>query len=109
MSWYNDVYSSPHKHGLSLLGSVDFSDGCYQFDYCAVWKRDSDGQLFYGDDSGCSCPSPFETFNSVDQLTPCTWAELHEHLRARNEESKESYWRQDSSSGIADLMARIVG
>jgi hypothetical protein len=69
MGWYDDVYSSPEKYGLSLLGSVDIA-GDYEFDMLAVWQRNEDGALFYDYDSGCSCPSPFEEVKSIESLQP---------------------------------------
>ena len=64
---YNDVYSSPEKYGLTLLGTVDIGAD-YEFDMLGVWQRKEDGALFYEYDSGCSCPSPFETVKSVESL-----------------------------------------
>lgn len=68
---YDDVYSNPEKHGLSLVGMVDEIDLSYEFDMFGVWK-DENGHLYYASDSGCSCPSPFETYYSKDDLTKAT-------------------------------------
>jgi hypothetical protein len=45
-----------------------------------VWKRLSDGQLLYGTDSGCSCPSPFEG-QGVDDLAEFSWTAIEDILR----------------------------
>jgi hypothetical protein len=66
----NDVYHSPDKHDLTVLGELDEQDLSWEFRMLVVWKRGADGALFYATDSGCSCPSPFEDFHSVDALTP---------------------------------------
>jgi hypothetical protein len=104
MSYGEDVYSSPEKHGLTMIGEVDFSSGSYEFDLTAVWQVQSSGQFLYGDDSGCSCPSPFEGYRNAGELTPCTRDELHAHLNKRNGEG----YSGDRSGDIAELMTRVV-
>ena len=64
----SDVYYEPGKFGLSIIGEVEFRLS-YEFDMFVVWKRLADGAIFYANDSGCSCPSPFERYTSVDNLT----------------------------------------
>lgn len=54
------IYYEPGAYGLEEVAQIDYSDGCYQFDYRVVWRRKSDGKLLSGRDRGCSCPSPFE-------------------------------------------------
>lgn len=67
MSWGEDVYSNPAKHGLQLLGEVELDDESYSFHLFVAW---TDGvHVYYGTDSGCSCPSPFETYGSKDSLS----------------------------------------
>jgi hypothetical protein len=68
-SWYSDVYSSPKKHGLEIFGEANQEDMCYAYNKFVIWKT-KEGKYFYGDDSGCSCPSPFEEYRSIDNLYP---------------------------------------
>lgn len=63
-----NIYSSPEKFGLTTIGEVDWSSGSYEFDLTVVWKRESDGKFVYAEDSGCSCPSPFED-TGIEDLT----------------------------------------
>lgn len=63
-----DMYSSPEKFGLTMIGEIDWSSGCYEFDLTVVWQRDSDGVFVYGEDSGCSCPGYFDN-QGVENLT----------------------------------------
>lgn len=56
--------------GLKVLGELEQSEPDYSFDTLCVWRRDSDGALFYATDRGCSCPSPFEDFETIESLTP---------------------------------------
>jgi hypothetical protein len=98
-----DIYYAPEKHGLKTIGEIDWSDGCYQFDYTVVWQRLADGQLLYGEDSGCSCPSPFED-QGADDLTACTWAELQAHLQERGKDNYDG----DRAAEVGELMHRVL-
>lgn len=63
-----NLYSDPEKFGLTTFDEIDWSDGCYQFNLTVVWQRTFDGKFVYGEDSGCSCPAPFED-QGVEDLT----------------------------------------
>lgn len=104
MSYGNDPYSAPEKHGLTMLGEVDWDDEPYQFDMTAVW-RDADGGLYWADDSGCSCPSPFEDLTSISDLTKGTFHELATHLDSRKADSRSD----DAAAGVVDLLSRVDG
>ena len=62
----SSLYYSPEKFGLSVVGEADAGGG-YDFDKFVVWRRNYDGAILWAEDSGCSCPSPFED-ESVDTL-----------------------------------------
>jgi hypothetical protein len=66
-----DVYYQPEHFGLTQIGYLDDPNACYSFDDLIVWQH-TDGRIFWAEDSGCSCPSPFEHFNSLDDLNPLT-------------------------------------
>lgn len=53
-------YWNPETHGLEIVAEVDDPDVCWSFNLIVVWRRKSDGTLLWGEDAGCSCPSPFE-------------------------------------------------
>lgn len=108
--WYHDVYHVPEKFGLTLVGEIQWGEPDYSFNMTIALRRNGDGQLFYGDDSGCSCPSPFEDFTTVESLTPCTRGELQAHLYERNSEGldPDAWTRWDESGTIADLMHRVA-
>lgn len=67
MSAWENPYSSPEKFGLKIVGIISDNDDPYSFSLFCVWQHE-DGTLYYGEDSGCSCPVPFEDFNSLDDL-----------------------------------------
>lgn len=64
-----DIYYSPEQFGLEIVKELDDPSADYSFDKFVVWIRKKDGVLFYGQDSGCSCPSPFEGVTSVQGLS----------------------------------------
>ena len=67
----DNIYYSPEKYGVKVLGEVQ-EDQAWSFNKFVVWQRTSDGALFYASDSGCSCPSPFEDYTSVESLSAIT-------------------------------------
>ena len=56
----SDIYYNPKAYGLEVVGEVDSSDGNYQFNLFVVWHDPRQHDYVWGEDSGCSCPSPFE-------------------------------------------------
>ena len=63
------VYYSPEDYGLEPIGTLDEDLG-YEFHILAIWK-DKDGNIYWAEDSGCSCPIPFEDehFNGPDDTS----------------------------------------
>lgn len=58
--------------------SVYLNDTPWEFDLIGVWQ-DGD-EWWLSTDSGCSCPTPFES-HTVDDLTgPLTWEQAKEEM-----------------------------
>ncbi len=72
------------EFGLEQVAEIDYSDGCYQFDYRIVWWHPETRKLYTGRDSGCSCPSPFEDYFKLEDLD-----ELTDMLALREEARSE--------------------
>ncbi len=70
MSWYDEgnVYETPEKYGLKVVAELEFSDLSYVFDTRVVWRHEETGILYTARDAGCSCPSPFEEYNTLADL-----------------------------------------
>lgn len=84
MSYETNVYYNPEKYGLEVVTEVEWSEPCYSFDTTIVWKK---GKKFYwASDSGCSCPAPFEDYNSLDDLESGTKMAVIKDLQARLED-----------------------
>jgi hypothetical protein len=65
-----DGYSSyPDQFvGFTKLDEIEWGNHSYEFDITGVWVRDSDGTLWTADDSGCSCPTPWEGTHTLERL-----------------------------------------
>lgn len=61
-----NVYYSPEKLGLKILKELS-EDLSYEFNIFLV-LQDTEGNLYTTSDSGCSCPTPFETYTSIEDL-----------------------------------------
>lgn len=53
------IYYTPEEFGLRTIAEIELSSGSWEFDLVVVW-RDAEGRWLVADDSGCSCPTPFE-------------------------------------------------
>lgn len=76
----NNVYYSPEKFGLVILGTLDEPDLSYEYNTLVVFQRIKVGSMYWAHDSGCSCPTPFETYRfngaedtNLERLTRSSW------------------------------------
>ncbi len=100
-----NFYYHPESDGLTTVGEVQWGEPCYDFDITAVWR---DGDTFYwADDSGCSCPVPFEDLNP-EGLTKGSFhdmaAMLNDRLAGLHEDDRK-YSADDVASVISRGMA----
>lgn len=77
----NDVYYHPEQFDLELVEMFERPDMSYEFDMLGVWKH-ADGTVYWAQDSGCSCPSPFEGFTSLELMNVVNHRNLDEFQRA---------------------------
>lgn len=84
-----DPYNQPEKFDLQPVAEIDYSDGNYCFDIRVVWRHKS-GKLYTARDSGCSCPSPFESYKKLTDLQDFNAEVLIEEARS---EAKGQYYR----------------
>lgn len=110
-----DIYYSPGKYGFETVGEIEWSDESYQFDLTVVWRRVADGQLFYADDQGCSCPSPFED-HGVNDLVEASMFQVSTHLIETAKERANRYHMGDDvdvsdahAMKISELMTKFAG
>lgn len=101
--YVGDIYYYPEKYDLEIVTSIDYSGGNYEFDYRVVWRHKSTGKLYTARDSGCSCPTPFENYMTIESL------EEYSYNYVRNEaleESRKDYYVGDSISEFIDKLPR---
>jgi hypothetical protein len=105
-----NFYYDPEKSGLVTIGEIDWSSGSHEFDLTVVWKRESDGRFVYADDSGCSCPSPFED-TGIDELTVLRrrggLKDFKEYCAKRQADSP--YSGEERSAEVVALLERMHG
>lgn len=115
MSYNNpDPYYQPEAFDLSIIGEVDWSGGSYGFDLTVVFQ-DPAGNLFYGEDSGCSCPGIFEDFG-LEDLTGVSFYQLNKHLNARlgeldrdpDTDEIESWHNTNAVADVAELLSKVA-
>lgn len=96
-----NIYYDPEKFGLEVFGEVDFG-GSFEYDKLVVWRDRKTGELYTGEDSGCSCPSPFES-QGLDNLTPLlSLKRLESKLDGMSEKA-----HVPQSQEIANLLERL--
>lgn len=101
-------YYDPDKCGLKKVAELDFSSGCYEFDITAVWTYGDEKKFYWADDSGCSCPSPFEDVNSFEQLQSGPFKVLRDHLNARfDREGYGSYLKITEFHPVLETLHKI--
>lgn len=98
----DNVYYKPEAFGLIPFGEFDLYEPDYSFDIVALW-RDEDNNWYWASDSGCSCPTPFEDYHSVEELATGTlqdfqaWVEVIAYA-----DNNRDYWYPR----MVDLIAR---
>ena len=104
MGWYNpDPYYQPEKFDLEKVGEIDMYEPNYDFDIIAVWRHIETNEVYWARDSGCSCPSPFEDYHSLDDLTKLVSANFDEFER----EVKTCY-RPDDARDLLRKVRKIM-
>lgn len=99
-----NVYYDPEKFGLTTVAQLDYGIASWDFDFTVVWQRNEDGAFLYGHDSGCSCPSPFESQGLDDLTVFTTLDELRKHIS-----STESEYAKADPNDVAALIEKLHG
>jgi len=108
MGYYDDdAYYQPEKFGLKIIGGLNEPDLCYEFNELVVWQHE-DGRVFFAQDSGCSCPSPFEDYTSLEDLTPVTTESWEVFEKAVNEHGLPYHWHKREKPPVDKLAADRV-
>ncbi len=54
--------------GFTKLDEIEWDNESYAFNITGVWVKDDDGTVWTADDSGCSCPTPWENLDTLERL-----------------------------------------
>lgn len=100
----SNVYYYPEKHHLVVLGELDDPASSYDFNTIMVWKHEQTGRVYWAQDSGCSCPSPFEDFNGIADLTEITDETFADFQRAVEQ---HCVWSGDWNDGSAFSVDKV--
>ncbi len=99
----SNVYSDPEYLGLEIIEALDEEGLGYEFNTLCVWK-DKEGNLYFATDSGCSCPSPFEDYNSIDSLERITKANFDVFEKVVHEFPAKA----DESKSLIDKVKALI-
>lgn len=103
MGWDQpDVYYQPEKFGLEVVAELALDDEPYSFDILVVWRHSS-GLLFSAHDAGCSCPSPFENFTSLEHVDLFDYDEIE----ARVAEAMNDGYHNLSPMNAANFLNKV--
>lgn len=100
----SDIYYNPEKFGLTILKSHDIA-GSYEFNMVVVFRTD-DGRFLVGQDSGCSCPTPFESLGVRDLTEVESLADVADFARSR---WGDDYYSWEGRSVEDDVTALLDG
>ncbi|WP_190822018.1 DUF7574 domain-containing protein [Saccharopolyspora pogona] len=107
-----DLYYNPENFGLRTIGEVEWSEPCYSFDLTVVWYHAESGKYYWASDSGCSCPSPFEYYNSLDKAeSGSVWQAIAELTRRHGERPEDEYYADNwdyANSKVVDLCGKLI-
>lgn len=90
-----DLYNSPEHFGLVVIDEIELDNESYQFNIRVVWREIATGKLYTARDSGCSCPSPFEDYTSLNDAdllqAPYDWLWDEINNSTTSSSKKESF------------------
>ena len=113
MGWDKpDLYNQPEHFGLQFIGSLQWGEPDWDFNITAV-LHDGEDKFYVINDSGCSCPMPFEDFTSLDKVEPKTkWeviAELTERLKHFVEYAYKTDAEKDKATvDVTDICGKLA-
>ncbi len=85
----------------------DYSDGSYQFDTRVVWKHSS-GAFYTARDSGCSCPTPFEDYKSIESLERLDLNALREEItEVKSSSYRHIEWGEPTNEALDNFLRKV--
>lgn len=81
-----NIYYHPEKSGFEIFDSIEMDASC-EYSTTLILRNTESGRLFYVQDSGCSCPTPFDEASEAD-LKPLVLETIEEFERDIEEHHK---------------------
>lgn len=90
------------------IAHIEWRYESWEYDQTEVYRR-KDGALFYAEDSGCSCPIPFE-FTTEADLTPIrSLADWNRYARGNlGDSSSPDATRRDVQEATATIRKHLA-
>ena len=90
------------------IAHIEWRYESWEYDMTEIYRR-KDGELFYAEDSGCSCPIPFE-FTTEADLTPIrSLGEWNRYARGSlGESSSPDMTRRDVQEATAAIRKHLA-
>lgn len=98
----SNIYYNPEHFGLEIVAEIEYSSGSYEFDTRVVWKEKDGRKCYTMRDSGCSCPTPFESYN----LSNVELLDIEALRREVNEEVLNDY-RRVSQDKAQEFLSKV--
>jgi hypothetical protein len=89
-----NVYYNPEKFGLIVIAELEDSQAHYDYDTIVAWRH-TDGTVYWQQDSGCSCPTPFEQFGDLASLNRAA-PDLRDLIAAVDAHQHHTYSQADA-------------
>lgn len=100
----SNAYYDPEKFGLEIVTDFERSEPSYSFDTGLVlWHKDKEAFLF-AQDSGCSCPSPFEDLDP-SLLEPLNKWQVIEEMVAF---AKDSFYPEYAEDKVLNAIESVL-
>lgn len=109
MTEYN-IYYSPEAYGLEVFEMIQRDDMSYSFDMFVIWKDKDTNTLYYADDMGCSCPSPFEddSRETITRIDPYNIQTFEGDIKGWNDLGYDNEFRTSPNTiqGVIDKVKK---
>jgi hypothetical protein len=103
MGYYNNPVETPQEYGfIEVVAVGELEEPSYSFyDFAVLRKEDG---YYLSTDSGCSCPTPWESHTADDFTGPLTAEQVHEEVRSLWQNANPPVPEQE----ITDALALVV-
>lgn len=98
-----NIYYDPEAFGLRLVAEMEFEGG-YSFDTYVLWVNDKK-EFFVANDSGCSCPSPFEGHDLTSLVKIEKFQDLLDWVESAKAEQSGYRWPEGK---LDEIGARMI-